>query len=96
MEGAHALLDIGPDTPADEVAMAVELGVAAAGKKDWQDRGTLLAAARHAVSLLTEHPEQAQLLEHIDAAIQSSGLTPEQWRRVEGIQTMMLEARQSR
>ncbi len=96
MEGAHALLDIGPDTPADEVAMAVRRGVAAAGNKDWQDRGTLLAAARHAVGLLTEHPEQAQLLAHIDAAIRSSGLTSEQWRSVEGIHTMMLHARQFR
>ncbi|XDF35567.1 hypothetical protein RBH89_00570 [Paracidovorax avenae] len=94
IEAVHALLDIGPHTPADEVVMAVERGVAAARGKPWQELGALLAAMRHSVGLLPDHPEQERLLAHVDEAVQGSGLTPEQWRRIEQIQTMMLQARQ--
>ncbi|ATG96096.1 hypothetical protein CQB05_20375 [Paracidovorax citrulli] len=96
IEAVHALLDIGPHTPADEVVMAVERGVAAVHGKPWQELGALLAAMRHSIGLLPDHPEQARLLAHIDEAVQGSGLTREQWRRVEQIQTLMLQARQFR
>lgn len=94
IEGVHALLNIHQGTPSGEVSLAVGRAVQAAQHhQDWQSKGRLLVAARHTVQQLQNHPDQAQMLQQIETAVQASGLTAEQWNRTNGVFTQMVNAR---
>ncbi|MDA8523051.1 hypothetical protein [Acidovorax sp. NCPPB 4044] len=94
IEGVHALLDMHQGTPIGEVSLAVGRAIQAAQNlQDWQSRGRLLVAARHTVQQFDDHPDQAQMLQQIETAVQASGLTAAQWSRTNGIFTQMLHAR---
>lgn len=94
IEGVHALLGIHQGTPSGEVSLAVGRAIQAAqNHQDWPSKGRLLVAARHTVQQLENHPDRAQMLQQVEAAMEASGLTVDQWNRSYAVFHQMVDAR---